>query len=89
MIEKSCRKCQIMNFIIIFSCTDGNAGTIDTSDDWSQSSKWGSTLGQLSATVENHWLSVLPSNIRGRLPVYESKYSYSWNDIQVIINYIK
>ena len=23
-----------MNFIIIFSCTDGNAGTIDTSDDW-------------------------------------------------------
>ena len=70
MIETSCRKCQIMNFIIIFSCTDGNAGTIVSIDDWSQGSKWGSTLGQLSATVEN-----FPSNIRGRLPVYESKYS--------------
>ena len=67
MIEISCRKCKIMNFIIIFSCTDGNAGTTVTSDDLSQGSKWGWTMGQIFATVENHWLFVFLSNFRGRL----------------------
>ena len=75
-----------MNFMIIFSCTDGNAGTIVTSDDWSQ-----------GCSEDEHWanyllllriIDYLFSPVTLEEDCHYMKVNIH-NDIQVIINYIK
>ena len=78
-----------MNFMIIFSCTDGNAGTIATSDDWSQ-----------GCSEDEHWANYLlllriidylfsPVTSEEDCQYMKVNIHNHESDIQVIINYIK
>ena len=78
-----------MNFIIIFSCTDGNAGTIVTSDDYHK-----------VPSEEEHWANYLillriidyvfsPVTSEEDCQYMKVNIHNHENEIQVIIHYIK